>query len=362
MAARTQTLPMAYLAVRLDSPVLATNNNSPQLLKYVAGSLASQVLKTSLITFAIALAIALVTKLSSVFFTKLKPLQSLSHGYRVMRGRILRICDKLFRNKSIGGTPMEFSEEVNDGWGVCSLSSRATVGRSQFVRYEFDLPQKDNTLDLLSGQQVTLCYLDKRDSITKGNYYLYSPKSSKGSFSILAPKNKRIYSVGADGDDEVSQDFSELAIGDELALKPGPETFQYTGQYLPVTDMLHFVAGEGIAPVINQVKSVLPSGSSSLKLIKVVWMNESEKDFDVGQSTLEEDYYKYFKKLAVSCIVEDFERNELWDNEEIVANIPRFNPGTMVVTSGPRLFVAKARDFLIQMGYPDECICVFPSD
>jgi len=155
---------------------------------------------------------------------------------------------------------------------------------------------------------------------------------------------------------------TELAIGDEIALKPGPETFQYRGQYLPVTDLLHIVAGEGIAPVLNQVKSVLPSGSSSLKLIKVVWMNKSEKDFDVGQSILEEDYYKYFKKLAVSCIVEDFEKNELWDNDEIVANIPRFNPGTMVVVSGPRSFVGKSKDFLIEMGYPDECICVFPSD
>lgn len=256
---------------------------------------------------------------------------------------------------------MQFSEEVDEGWGVCTLASKEVVGRSQFVKYVFDLPREDNTLDLLSGQQVTLCYLNKEDIITKGDYYLYSPKNSKGSFSILVPKIQRIYSTATDGD-EVIQDFSELSIGDEIALKPGSETFQYHGKYVPVTDLLHFVAGEGIAPVINQVKTVLPSKSSSLKLIKVVWVNESEKDFDVGQSTLEEDYYKYFKKLAVSCIVGDFERSELWDNEEIVANIPRFNPGTMVVTSGPQSFVAKARDFLIETGYPDECICAFQTD
>jgi len=262
------------------------------------------------------------------------------------------------------GIPMDFSDEENatGGWGVCTLSSREDVGRSQFVKYEFDLPLEDNTLDLLLGQQITMCYLDKREYVAKGDYYLSSPRTSKGSFSILVPKIKRDYAIRADEDDNISPDFTELDIGDEIALKPGPETLQYRGQYFPVTDMVYFVAGEGIAPVIEQVKSVLPSGSSSVKLVKVVWMNESEKDFDVAQSTLEEDYYKYFKKLDVHCILEDFERNELDDNDEIIANVPRFNPGTMVVISGPRSFVGKAWEFLIETGYPDECICVFPSD
>jgi len=363
MAATAQMPPMADLAVRLDSPILSPNNRSSELWKFVVSALVSQVFRTALITFAIALAIALVTKLSSSFVGRLNPLtQSLSHGYRVSRGRLLRIFDGRRNVKNNGGTPMEFDGEEMDGWGVCTLSSREAVGRSQFVKYEFDLPRKDHTLDLLSGQQVELCYLDKRDHVAKGNYYLYSPPTSKGSFSLILPKNKRTYTTGADEEDKISTDLAELGIGDEVALKPGPETFQYHGQYFPITDMLHFVAGEGIAPVINQVKSVLPSGSSSLKLVKVVWMNQSEKDFDVGQSTLEDDYYKYFKKLAVSCIVEDFEKNELYDNDEIVANVPRFNPGTMVVISGPQLFVSKAKKFLRDMEYPDECICIFSSD
>lgn len=358
----SQMSSMADLAVRLDSPILPPTNRSSELWKFAASGLVSQVFRTALITLAIALAIALVRKFTSSFINRFtEPLmQSLSHGYRVSRGRLLRIFDERPDIKNIGGTPMEFNDEEMDGWGVCTLSSREAVGRSQFVKYGFDLPRKDNTLELLSGQQVTLCYLDQRDNVAKGDYYLYSPPTSKGSFSIIVPKDKRTYA--ATGAAEESPDFAELSIGDELALQPGPETFQYNGQYFPITDMLHIVAGEGIAPVINQVKSVLPSGSSSLKLVKVVWMNESEKDFDVGQSTLEDDYYKYFKKLAVSCIVEDYKKNELWDNDEIVANIPRFNPGTMVVISGPRLFVSKAKNFLREIGYPDECICNFSTD
>lgn len=361
MAGGNQPPQMADLAVRLDSPILSPNKASSALWKPITlGGLVTQTYKTALITLAIALAIVLATRLSSTLIDRAKPLlQSLSHGYRVSRGRVLRVLDKRRRGRGVGvGTPMDFTDEATEGWGVCTLASREEVGRSRFVRYGFDLPREDHTLDLLTGQQLTLCYLDRRDNAAKGDYYPYSPKAQKGSFSILVPRDKRVYAE----DEEITPDFTELTVGDEIALKPGPETFQYRGQYLPVTDLLHIVAGEGIAPVLNQVKSVLPSGSSSLKLIKVVWMNKSEKDFDIGQSTLEEDYYKYFKKLAVSCIVEDFEKDDLWDNAETVANIPRFNPGTMVVVSGPRSFVGKSKDFLIEMGYPDECICVFPSD
>mmetsp|Transcript_6103 Transcript_6103/g.7094 ORF Transcript_6103/g.7094 Transcript_6103/m.7094 type:complete len:445 (+) Transcript_6103:123-1457(+) len=367
-AASTQLPPMADLAVRLDEPILSSKiYRGFPVWKSSIGGIVAYVFKTALIAFLVALTFALVTKLPSLFIGKLKPFaQSLSHGYKVSRGRVLRVFDER-RTKNIKhpvGIPMDFSDEENatGGWGVCTLSSREEVGRSQFVKYEFDLPLEDNTLDLLLGQQVTLCYLDKREYVAKADYYLSSPRTSKGSFSILVPKIKRDYAIRADEDDNISPDFTELAIGDEIALKPGPETLQYRGQYFPVTDMVYFVAGEGIAPVIEQVKSVLPSGSSSVKLVKVVWMNESEKDFDVAQSTLEEDYYKYFKKLDVHCILEDFERNELDDNDEIIANVPRFNPGTMVVISGPRSFVGKAWEFLMETGYPDECICVFPSD
>jgi len=151
-----------------------------------------------------------------------------------------------------------------------------------------------------------------------------------------------------------------VEVGDEIALKPGAQTLQYRGQYLPVTDMVYFASGIGIVPVIEQVKAVLPSGSSSVKAVSVVWVNKNENDFDVAVSILEEEYFKYSTKLAVSCIVDDVRKNSLGKNQDIEDAVPLFNPGTMAVVSGPTAFSEKAKSYLMDKGYPEECICVLP--
>ena len=83
-----------------------------------------------------------------------------------------------------------------------------------------------------------------------------------------------------------------MQVGDEIALQPGPRTLDYKGEYLPVTDMVYFASGDGIAPVMDQVKSVLPPGSSSVKGVSVIWANTDEKDFDIALKTLEDEYFK----------------------------------------------------------------------
>lgn len=265
-----------------------------------------------------------------------------------------------FRNNEPDGIPMYFDEvtSTNEGWGVCTLAGKKQVGRSQFVQCDFDLPQGDNFLDLGLGQQVTLCCLDENDDVAKDNYYVYSPRKTLGSFSILVPSKGRF-------DRESYPNFAdvlkrELEVGDEIALKPGPDTLQYRGQYVPVTDMVYFASGEGIVPVLDQVKSVLPTGASSVKVVSVIWTNQSEKNFDVAMDELEEEYYKYSTKLAVSCIV-DSEKNGLEENVEIDAAVPTFNPGTMAVVAGPPSFTTKANSYLVEKGYPEDCICVLPS-
>ena len=71
------------------------------------------------------------------------------------------------------------------------------------MKYEFKLPKADNILNLALGQKVSLCCLDNEDKVAKKDYYLFSPKSKKGSFSILAR---------ADGLDD--DDFVKLAKGE----------------------------------------------------------------------------------------------------------------------------------------------------
>ena len=152
----------------------------------------------------------------------------------------------------------------------------------------------------------------------------------------------------------------ELHIGDEVAFQPGSQTLLYRGEYLPVTDMVYVAYGEGIAPVLDQVKAVLPKGSSSVKGVAVIWSNGDELDFDVAMSTLEDQYFKHSTKLAVSCIVDQTEGGIIDETGEVRQALPLFNPGTMAVVSGPIFFTKAARSLLIEKGYPEECICVLP--
>jgi ferredoxin-NADP reductase len=149
----------------------------------------------------------------------------------------------------------------------------------------------------------------------------------------------------------------ELKVGDEVAIQPGPRKLAYRGQYLPVTDMVYVACGVGIVPVIEQVRAVLPSGSSSVKNVNVIWVNEDTKDFDEISELLEKEYFKYSTKLAVSCIVDNLRANDMGANKEITSAVPKFQPGVMAVVAGPGQVSEKARKYLVQQGYPEDCIC-----
>lgn len=149
----------------------------------------------------------------------------------------------------------------------------------------------------------------------------------------------------------------ELKVGDEVAVQPGPRKLSYRGQYLPVTEMVYVACGVGIVPVLEQVRAVLPSGSSSVENVSVIWVNEDTRDFDVTSEQLEKEYFKYDTKLAVSCIVENLRTNDIESNQEITTAIPDFRPGVMAVVAGPEQVTEKARAYLIQKGYPEDCIC-----
>ena len=124
--------------------------------------------------------------------------------------------------------------------------------------------------------------------------------------------------------------------------------------------MLYIASGSGIAPVLDQVKAVLPSGSSSVKSVTVIWVNDKEEDFDVALSSLEDEYFKYSTKLAVSCVVNENSDLRLADNEEVEEALVPFEPGTMAVIAAPKRFSNEAKTLLMGSGYPEECICVLP--
>jgi ferredoxin-NADP reductase len=150
---------------------------------------------------------------------------------------------------------------------------------------------------------------------------------------------------------------NDLKVGDEIAVKPGPRKLEYRGKHFPVTDMVYIASGVGIVPILEQVRAVLPNGSSSVKSVTVVWVDENSDDFDVISDHLEREYYKYTTKLAVSCVVDNLRVNTLADNDSIGNAIPEFIPGTMAVLSGPRAMQRKATNYLLSRGYPSDVIC-----
>lgn len=124
--------------------------------------------------------------------------------------------------------------------------------------------------------------------------------------------------------------------------------------------MVYIASGLGIVPIVDQVKAIVPKGSSSVKVTSVVWINENRSDFDLAMEDLENEYMKFSTKLAVSCILDDVMKNPMEKNAEMEEAVPYFNAGTMAVISGPKRFSEKAKAYLMRKGYPENCICVLP--
>mmetsp|Transcript_11491 Transcript_11491/g.21490 ORF Transcript_11491/g.21490 Transcript_11491/m.21490 type:complete len:461 (-) Transcript_11491:1778-3160(-) len=365
------TMPHADLAVRLDQPLLSPTqyqSASNYMIRSALAILVSDVFKTACVAFLIAFLITFASKSTRRIKKSVQGVSSaLNHVSRLAKGKFMRFTERFQRETK--GIPMVFEGTGEEGWGVCTLSKVQPLARSQFTEYEFKLPNEEYFLQYALGQQVTLCCLDSADNVAKKNYFVYNPgkKKQKGHFSVIAkqyiPENSvEMKKRRARGEGDFEQVLAtELDIGDEIAIQLGPRTLEYKGEYLPVTDMVYFVAADGIVPVMDQVKSVLPSGSSSVKGVSVIWTNKDEKDFDVALSTLEDEYFKYSTKLAVSCVLEDHYAS-LSQNEEIDEAVPNFNPGTMAVVSGPKSFSAEAVAVLMKKGFPENCICVLPCD
>jgi hypothetical protein len=316
-----------------------------------------------------------------------------------------------------GGTGEEIGSGIGVGWGVCTLRSKRRLGKSSYVQYEFDLPQPEYKLALELGQQVSLCCLDSGNNVVLGNFFPYTPSITPkpGSFAILVPNHltpdANNFELGAETARFAMVLKHELSVGDEVALRPGPCRLTYRGQFLPVTDMVYIAVGCGIVPVLDQIRAVLPKGTSSVECVTVVWINESTRDFDVNAELLEREYFKYNTRLAVSCIVCDLRppalieavrsnmlrvqrdpvlvqpervvaggrpqllstdtlslptpsseireaETNIGENVEINVAVPDFQPGTMAVLACPSYISECMLKYLQDRGYPNDTVCI----
>ncbi|CAM9108371.1 unnamed protein product [Phaeothamnion confervicola] len=239
-------------------------------------------------------------------------------------------------------------------WSVCTLQERIKVGQS-YLRYRFRLPQPNSVLPLGLAQEVTLCGLDQGDRVVAGSFCPLSPRSAMGYLEILVKKDPEVNSP----EQQLVRLLDVLAIGatgDELAVRPGRQGLSYRGPYSPITDVVMVASGPGIVPMLQLVTELLPSRESSVNAAAVVWLNERADDF-VLYSELENNFYKYHRKLDVSCIIErDLFGHQLAANPRVRDAVPEFKIGTLAVVAGPDYFVRKVQDYLSRQGYPEEVI------
>ena len=347
----------AAKAGRSAAAAAASKFSFGKLLKALGDS---KIAKLAAVTFCLTLVVSLSLR---VLLGSDTVSSRLTKFAKMVKGRTERIVDRY--RPTPASTPMPFEDE-NEGWGICSLKARKRLGKTQFLQFDFELPKPEYTLPLDLGQQISLCCLDNDGNVARGSFFPFYKENSEtpGSFSILAPNiegvdsEESIFRMGLENANFIRVIKEELKVGDEIALTPGDHRLSYKGQYLPVTDMVYIAYGTGIVPVLEQIRSVLPSGASSVSSVTVVWVNESARDFDVLADMLEKEYFKYSEKLAVSCIVGHVkETPDFAANDEINSAIPDFTQGSMAVLAGPTDVIDKATFYLEDRGYPLDTIC-----
>jgi len=367
---QASSMPMSNLAVRLDEPLLSPaayrRPSSVAVFKYILSVFLSDAFKFAVVAFLIAFVTSILARSE---LTAPKNLLSKAGGsvasvFRWVRAPFLRLADGIASKRAVAaiGPPVPMTFDGDGGWGVCTYLGAEPVGGSGYVKHEFGLPSKDNVLPLTLGQHIALCCLDNDDNVVQGEFYPYSERTQQGTFSVLLPSGKNMErdenELGLDRAGVSRVLKGELEVGDEIAIKPGGLSLEYRGQYLPVKEMVFLSSGEGIVPVLEQVRAVLPEGSSSVQLVSVLWLCENTKDFDIADTQLEAEYRKFPSKLAVTCVDDDLRKGKMEDNKDIVEAIPEFLPGTMAIVTGPRSFRRKAKNYLLNQGYPSDTICV----
>ncbi|KAG5190314.1 cytochrome b5 reductase domain-containing protein [Tribonema minus] len=261
-------------------------------------------------------------------------------------------------NRAFG--PEDVMLPAND-WSVCTLQERMRVGNG-CVKYRFKLPGPACVLPLELGQELTLCGLDAAGRVASASCVPLSPRAAQGYVDVVVakprPPDAPLTAAGAAavGGADFARLLETLAIGDEVAARPGRAMLQYRGPYAPITDVVLIACGLGVVPMLQLVRELLPARESSVRAASVVWLNEAAEDFAL-YGELERAFYKYHRKLDVACIIErDLFGHALAGNRRVREAVPAFRIGTLAVVSGPDFFVAKVRDYLVRQGYPDEVI------
>lgn len=386
----------ANLAVRLDRPVidLPTRSVSRGVVGAVASLLAWDAFGAATACFALAfLAVVVAGRVSSsseavavvdededdeddvVASRRARVAGALSSLASSLVDAPRRLLSRGGDGDDVVGVPMEFPNE--GGWGVATLAAATPLGESNYARYEMALPRPDHSLAaaLRMGQRLELCCLDEDGAVSKGAFHPCSDvRRELGKVSFVARRDAvPTTATSAEDDDDDKDRFARvlqhhLAVGDEVALRPAPGdeddgALSYRGPHLPVTDMVYVARADGVVPVARQIAAVLPAGSSSVRSVTVLWLNDDPRDFlDVVYDELERLHGRHRDRLEVSCVVTSLDSVFDGDDPEVRDAVPVYRPGGMAVVAGPPAFRERVSEWLRTgpPSWPEDCLCVLP--
>jgi len=58
------------------------------------------------------------------------------------------------------------------------------MDKSGYVKYLFELPNRGDSLNLSLGQSLSLCCLDKKNNVVKGDFYVRG-RNKRGGFEVV---------------------------------------------------------------------------------------------------------------------------------------------------------------------------------
>jgi len=215
-AAPSAAISPSNLAVSLDRPLL-----SPVEYTYRAPAsksvwssfltvLLSDVFKTALVAFLLAVGVSLVPKFlggSTVSVGsgtagsssgEVSGSSSVKNWLSTLTNRISTSIQSILPTKSTTKTKEAYTESMpftgDGGWGKATLLSKKHIGNSYTI-YEFALPKSYYKVPLALGQTLEFCCLSSNDDICTGSFYLYDGDTygkggSVGVVRVVLPNDK----------------------------------------------------------------------------------------------------------------------------------------------------------------------------
>ncbi|KAG2198464.1 hypothetical protein INT47_004451 [Mucor saturninus] len=144
------------------------------------------------------------------------------------------------------------------------LAEKIVISHNTAI-YRFALPRKDACLGLPIGQHVSVMAEINGKQISRS----YTPTTSDddlGHFDLLI----KSYPLG-----NISRKFSELKIGDEMAVRGPKGNFNYTPNMCRAIGMI--AGGTGITPMLQIIHAICKNPADKTK-VSLIFGNVSEED------------------------------------------------------------------------------------